>query len=183
MSRHRRPTEEEIGLWEQVTHTVAPLPKARRPGAKETPTAEASPPGAKPKAKPSAAASTIAGPRPAPAKKPAALAVMDKRARSRVSRGVTAIDRRIDLHGMTQAAAEVHLTRFLREAQEAGARVVLVITGKGSSDGQEERGVLRRMAPHWLSSPAMRDVVVGFEEAARGHGGTGALYVRIRRPR
>ena len=43
--------------------------------------------------------------------------------------------------------------------------------------------VLRRMAPHWLGSPGMRDIVVGFEEAARGHGGSGALYVRIRRAR
>jgi DNA-nicking Smr family endonuclease len=35
----------------------------------------------------------------------------------------------------------------------------------------------------WLSSPAMRDLVVGFGEAARHHGGEGALYVQIRRPR
>jgi DNA-nicking Smr family endonuclease len=106
---------------------------------------------------------------------------MDKRTRSRVGRGVVAVDRRIDLHGLTQAAAEARLKRFLHEAQDDGARVVLVITGKGTDGG--ERGVLRRMTPHWLASPTMRDVVVGFEEASRGHGGSGALYVRIRRRR
>jgi DNA-nicking Smr family endonuclease len=38
------------------------------------------------------------------------------------------------------------------------------------------------MAPLWLQAPALRDVVVGFGEASRKHGGEGALYVRIRRP-
>ncbi len=107
---------------------------------------------------------------------------MDRRTRSRLTRGVVAIDMRIDLHGLTQIAAEGRLKRFLHDAQGAGAKVVLVITGKGAADGGE-RGVLRRMTPHWLSSADMRAVVVGFEEASPAHGGTGALYVRIRRPK
>ena len=57
---------------------------------------------------------------------------------------------------------------------------VLVITGKGKVGGAEsERGVLRRQVPHWLSLPEFRSMVVGFEEAHIGHGGEGALYVRI----
>ncbi len=65
---------------------------------------------------------------------------------------------------------------------------MLVITGKGAPGGERgpdgaERGVLRRMVPHWLAAADMRAVVVGFEEASRGHGGAGALYVRIRRRR
>jgi DNA-nicking Smr family endonuclease len=43
--------------------------------------------------------------------------------------------------------------------------------------------VLRRLVPQWLSAPEMRTLVVGFETAARGHGGEGALYVRVRRVR
>jgi DNA-nicking Smr family endonuclease len=42
-------------------------------------------------------------------------------------------------------------------------------------------GVLRRLTPHWLRAPDMRAIVIGFEEAGRGHGGAGALYVRLRR--
>ena len=41
--------------------------------------------------------------------------------------------------------------------------------------------MLRRSVPHWLRAPELRTVVLGFEEAARHHGGAGALYVRLRR--
>ena len=47
----------------------------------------------------------------------------------------------------------------------------------------EERGVLRRLVPHWLRLPDLRPLVLGFEEAGAAHGGAGALYVRLRRPR
>src|SRR5690606_2452882 len=80
------------------------------------------------------------------------------------------------------------LLRFVQQAQRSGARVVLVVTGKGGGDDaiiatERERGVLRRLVPHWLAEPALRALVLGFEPAARGHGGAGALDVRIRRSR
>ena len=57
---------------------------------------------------------------------------------------------------------------------------MLVITGKGGGrDG--ERGVLKRQVPLWLALPEFRALVVGFGDAAIGHGGEGALYVRVRR--
>jgi DNA-nicking Smr family endonuclease len=58
-----------------------------------------------------------------------------------------------------------------------------VITGKGvrGSAAGGERGVLRRQVPQWLQLPELRAYVVGFEAAHVGHGGEGALYVRIRR--
>ncbi|MGH6765236.1 MAG: Smr/MutS family protein, partial [Bradyrhizobium sp.] len=56
--------------------------------------------------------------------------------------------------------------------------------GKGGAAAVHSgRGVLRRQVPQWLSLPEFRTLVVGFEEAHIGHGGEGALYVRIRRPR
>lgn len=183
--RPRRPTRDEIELWGRVTETVAPLaPPPPAPAATAAEEPGKTPP--KPRPKPPKAQGASLPPRPPEPKAPPALATLDKRSRSRISRGVTAIDGRIDLHGLTQAAAEARLKHFLREAQADGAKVVLVITGKGVAGGGGdggERGVLRRMTPHWLSSPALREVVVGFEEAARGHGGSGALYVRIRRLR
>lgn len=60
---------------------------------------------------------------------------------------------------------------------------VLIITGKGTSGENSERGVLRRQVPEWLSLPEFRGLVVGFEQAHIGHGGAGALYVRVRRAR
>ncbi len=59
---------------------------------------------------------------------------------------------------------------------------MLVITGKGARGGDDSggRGVLKRMVPLWLRLPEFRDLVLGFESAAIGHGGEGALYVSLR---
>jgi DNA-nicking Smr family endonuclease len=70
--------------------------------------------------------------------------------------------------------------RYLHAASSRGARLVLVITGKGGV-GQSERGVLKRQVPQWLALPEFREWVVGFEDAHISHGGEGALYVRVRR--
>jgi DNA-nicking Smr family endonuclease len=81
------------------------------------------------------------------------------------------------------------LGAFLRRSQAEGAKLVLVITGKGAAASahgpglSDERGVLRRMVPHWLRMADLRGVVMGFEEASLRHGGGGALYVRLRRHR
>jgi DNA-nicking Smr family endonuclease len=101
--------------------------------------------------------------------------------KQRVARGKDAIDGRLDLHGLTQSEAHAALLRFLRTASSRGARLVLVITGKGARAAEGERGVLKRQVPHWLSLPEFRAFVVGFEDAHIAHGGGGALYVRVRR--
>ena len=110
---------------------------------------------------------------------------MGRRLKQRVARGREAIDARLDLHGYTQTEAHAELFRFLQRAQASGARMVLVVTGKGTGRGsdQRERGVLKRQVPMWLSLPQFRSLVVGFEDAHLGHGGEGALYVRLRRTR
>jgi DNA-nicking Smr family endonuclease len=62
---------------------------------------------------------------------------------------------------------------------------VLVVTGKGRPDDGPrpgDRGVLRRMVPHWLALPEARHIVLGWDEAGTRQGGAGALYVRLRRP-
>ena len=132
--------------------------------------------------------STSAPPREArpenvPEKKTPPLAPLGRRLKQRVARGREPIDARLDLHGFTQTQAHAALLRFLRHAQADGVRMVLVVTGKGTSKGGEthERGVLKRQVPLWLSLPEFRSLVVGFEDAHIGHGGAGALYVRLRR--
>ena len=90
---------------------------------------------------------------------------------------------RLDLHGLTQAQAQAALLRFLRRAQADGAKIALIVTGKGRGADDHERGVLKRRVPHWLALPEFRMLVVGFQDAHVGHGGEGALYVRLRRAR
>ncbi len=69
----------------------------------------------------------------------------------------------------------------MHRSQDNGAKTVLVITGKGGAGSGNERGVLKRQVPMWLALPEFRGLVVGFSDAAIGHGGEGALYVRVRR--
>ena len=128
---------------------------------------------------------------PVPDPSPPVLTPLDRRFKQRVARGRQPIDARIDLHGMTQREAHAALLRFLHRAQADGARIVIVVTGKGSGraargsadDLPRERGVLRRQVPMWLALPEFRPLVVGFVDAHAGHGGEGALYVRLRRAR
>jgi DNA-nicking Smr family endonuclease len=109
---------------------------------------------------------------------------IEPRLRQRLRRGRTDIDSAVDLHGLRQDEAHRRLRGFLAEAQRDGAKVVLVITGKGrgAEDAHEAPyGVLRRAVPQWLREPDLRGLVIGFEEATLTHGGAGALYVRVRR--
>ena len=179
MSRRKPPpSAEDLALWDTVTRSVAPL-KRRKPS--KTKPADGPAPVKKPDAPAPAPPVAAPAPKPKPARPPA-LTPIDRRMLSRVNRGAVAIDGRIDLHGMTQAAAHSRLIDFLYGAQGSGARLVLVITGKGrNGSGENERGVLRRLVPIWLSSAELRPAVVGFDEAGRAHGGAGALLVRLRR--
>lgn len=180
MARRRQVSEEEQALWRAVTRTVSPLRGRRKDALTATEHAEP-----KPKQKPArplpppphpVAVAQKAAPRP----KEPVLAPIDRRAKQKLARGTQAIDARIDLHGRTQGEAHAALLRFLHRAQANGAKTVLVITGKGGGrDGG--RGVLKRQVPMWLALPEFRGLVVGFGDAAIGHGGEGALYVRVRR--
>src|SRR6478735_8996153 len=177
--RKRHLSEEERALWDSVARQVKPLRKKPRIG-KAAMAAAAEPPIARTSTSPRPIAS-VQAPKPGrPAVPP--LAPLGRRERSKLSRGKNEIDARLDLHGMTQTRAHRVLFGFLQQAHHDGHTFVLVITGKGKVGGNEaERGVLRRQVPQWLSSPELRSLVVGFEEAHIGHGGEGALYVRIRR--
>ncbi len=177
--KRRGLSEEEKRLWAAVKRSARPL-HAEIPG-DLVPEEPRQPPDAPPA---SAPAGRMPKPKPAPNRAPGAL---DHRTVSRLSRGLIPVDGRIDLHGLTQSLAHRRLLRFLEEAQASGARLVLVITGKGrpgeAGDGIYERGVLRRTVPEWLRSPAFQPLVSGLAEAGRRHGGGGAVYVRIRRRR
>jgi DNA-nicking Smr family endonuclease len=187
--RRRELSEEERALWRGVARSVRPLRRHARRDAEEPEQAIAAPPArTSHKAKGTKGTKPTKIVEPARAAKPPApppLAALARREKQQIARGRTAIDARIDLHGMTQSQAHAALVRFLRRAQGDGAKFVLVVTGKGSraADGASERGVLRRQVPLWLQLPELRDAVVGFEEAHVGHGGEGALYVRLRRTR
>ncbi|MHC1946068.1 Smr/MutS family protein [Bradyrhizobium sp. UFLA06-06] len=181
--RKRALSEEERALWESVAKQVKPLRK--RPVAAKAHAAASDPATHHAIAKP-IPVKPVAVVKAAPAQRPHVppLAPIGRRERAKLSRGRQEIDARLDLHGMTQRRAHRVLFTFLQRAHSDGLTFVLVITGKGKAGGLDsERGVLRRQVPEWLSLPEFRSLVVGFEEAHIGHGGEGALYVRVRRAR
>ncbi len=185
--RKRGLSEEERALWESVAKQTKPLRKKPRiakspPALSAVEAAVVAKAPASPRLPSPIKPPRLAKPDVPPAAPP--LAPIGRRERSQLSRGRKEIDARLDLHGMTQTRAHHALFGFLQHAHSNGCTFVLVITGKGKVGGpQSERGVLRRQVPQWLSLPEFRSLVVGFEEAHIGHGGGGALYVRIRRSR
>lgn len=96
---------------------------------------------------------------------------------SDLRRGKFAVDRHIDLHGMTQAEAHAALGKFIAACEKSGKRTLLVITGKGRSG----EGVLRRLLPLWLEEAPLKARVLAFSPARPEHGGSGAFYLRLRK--
>lgn len=180
--RKRALSREELELWEHVAKQAKPLRKKPRISKASVEAVEEPPVAAKPV--PVLKSHVVMRRIPVEPHAPPPLAPLGRRERSQLSRGRKDIDARLDLHGMTQTRAHRALANFLHHAQANGMTFVLVITGKGKTTGAEsERGVLRRQVPQWLGLPEFRSYVVSFEEAHIGHGGEGALYVRVRRAR
>jgi DNA-nicking Smr family endonuclease len=172
VSRPRRPTADELALWRRAMGDTTPLREGEAP-----PRPPPEPP-------------VLPGPRPerrtgetsrraSAALDPHRPVGLDRRSWLRLKRGQLAIERTLDLHGRTQAEAHGALGSFLGAAQAAGCRSVLVVTGKGMESG----GTLRHMVPRWLNEGANRERILAFCPAQARHGGSGALYVLLRRPR
>jgi DNA-nicking Smr family endonuclease len=101
---------------------------------------------------------------------------IDGRTQRRLFRGDVPVDRRLDLHGLTAARAESRLAQFIETAARDGCRCVLVITGKGA-------GILRGHVPDWLKRQPLSPHILALAEARPHDGGSGALYVLLRRKR
>jgi DNA-nicking Smr family endonuclease len=173
MTRRRRDTsDDERALFQTTFQDVRPLDPALTPGSKPAKSDTATPP-------PQQRASGIR-------------AGLDGRTAERLRRGQVEPQAKLDLHGMTEAAAYRALSHFLHSAQARGARLVLVVTGKGGRPLPEDaafdmelerraRGVLKTMVPRWLGEPDLAPLVADARTAHRRHGGAGALYVYLRK--
>jgi DNA-nicking Smr family endonuclease len=145
------------------------------------------------------------------ARERAATSAMDGKNAERLIRGRLEIEARLDLHGHRQDTAQRELTDFIRRNHSYGKRCVLVITGKGRSQKNrtaedlsvsggntarpsggsrapryaipERGGVLFDLVPEWLAGRELAPYVVAFSPSQPRHGGSGALYVYLRRDR
>ena len=190
MSRRRKLSAEEERLWKSVTDTTTPIEKPAVPPALLPKKNKPKPPETKQDYKPPAfrigektkpETTGFLSPSQQPVR-------MDQKAFGRMKRGKSKPDARIDLHGMTAAAAQARLTSFLMQAHADQKRLVLVITGKGKAiydDGPVPRraGILRQQVPMWLERPPLRQIVLQVVQAHQKHGGLGAFYVYLNRRR
>ncbi len=89
------------------------------------------------------------------------------------------IEARLDLHRMTVREAREEVASFVRESLELGLRTVLIMHGKGQRKPDQERSaVLKGYVNRWLQD---LDAVQAFHSAQPVHGGTGAVYVLLRK--
>jgi DNA-nicking Smr family endonuclease len=161
-------------LWARAMRDTMPLKKDQGHATAAPPPPQRPAPKSPPKPK------TVAPPPPRqPVLEPGSAPGLDKRTAERLRRGQIAVEARIDLHGHTQAEAHRALTAFIIGAAEAGRRCVLVITGKGEAGA----GVIRAAVPAWLNAPDLRPKILAFRPAQPRDGGTGALYVLLKRKR
>lgn len=193
----RKPPEDENDanlsdderLWRAVTHDVTPIARENVPKMKKA-------------AKNSAKSVKIRPKNPEFIMKEEKIAAktlesagkdVDSRNLERFRKGKMPIEGRIDLHGMNQDTAHRTLERFILSAYGAGKRCVLVITGKGDREraGAEHAtdwmaprpGILRERVPEWLRDVPLGPLVLQTAQAQAKDGGSGALYVLLRRKR
>ena len=179
-----RRDDEDTALWHRVTAGIQPLrrrdarmPEPDPPGSRAQPVIPAAPPKAP---APRPVSRPLPAPPPAPALAHGDMPGLDRRSADRLRRGRLPVEARLDLHGLFQAQAHAQLSAFLARSQAAGRRCVLVVTGKGLG---AEGGVLRREVPRWLNMAPNRARTLAFCHAQPRDGGSGALYVLLKRVR
>ncbi len=95
----------------------------------------------------------------------------------KLKRGQYPIEAELDLHRLTSQQAYESMVTFLGQCQQRGIRCVRIIHGKGLSS-KENRPVLKSKVNQWLQQ---RDDILAFRSARPVDGGTGAVYVLLRR--
>jgi DNA-nicking Smr family endonuclease len=175
MPRALNPDEAE--LWARVTATIRPLSRELLEAAvqPERPSVAASPP-AKPKAAPPLKPSS---PRPV-APRPGT--TLDGTWDRKLSSGSVQPDRVVDLHGFNLDQAWQAIDVALERAEQAGDRVILLITGHHRAGAPPvQRGRIRAAVHDWLAVSRHAGRIAAVRGAHPRHGGGGSLYIILRR--
>ncbi|HSH85138.1 MAG TPA: Smr/MutS family protein [Guyparkeria sp.] len=97
----------------------------------------------------------------------------------KLKRGGYSISASLDLHGMTVEQARSEVATFIRSERAEVRRCVRIVHGKGHGSA-DRQPVLKTLLNRWLPQ---RDDVVAFCSAPPHDGGTGAVYLLLRRLR
>lgn len=184
--RGRRLSAEEQAIWARVARSARPFPGRAPVAADDLPqTMEvAFPLPKKPVRRQVLEGRRIGSP---PLSKAPAQDTLDGSWDKRILKGDLRPDVSIDLHGETLASAHARLNRGLDAAIRRGDRVILLVTGKAAVDNPRlpptSRGVIRASITDWLAASSYADRIAAIRNAHPRHGGAGALYLVLRKPR
>lgn len=106
----------------------------------------------------------------------------DRKVMQKLKDGLFPVQDHIDLHGCTREEAEIKAREFLLRSHRSGFRCVLVVHGRGLNS-EDHIPVLKERLPLWLNRGAVKRIVLAFSTARPYDGGTGAIYILLRRPR
>ena len=92
------------------------------------------------------------------------------------------------MHGYTEDRAYTAVDDFIKKAYLAQKRCVLIITGKGLAHDDNDdvlafKGLLKEKVPQWLNTRELRPLILAFRHPDVKLGGSGALYILLRRKR
>ena len=97
----------------------------------------------------------------------------------KLKKGLFPIEKKLDLHGFKEEEAWQGLNDFLSDVYSQGKRHVLIVHGKGKGFGEKgDMGIIKANICTWLENNAL---VLAYHTAQGKHGGSGAVYVLIRR--
>jgi DNA-nicking Smr family endonuclease len=174
----RRLNNEERLLWSRVVESVRPLHASKAEPIESVSDPIKAPPKPKPKAKPTAPARPLQPARPQPG------TTLDGTWDRRLSRGLVSPEMSIDLHGHNLATAYALLDDSLDRAIFQGVRLLLLITGKPpKGEPPIARGRIRAAVGDWLAASRHAGDIAAVRSAHPRHGGSGALYIVLRRAR
>jgi DNA-nicking Smr family endonuclease len=105
---------------------------------------------------------------------------LDPRLLRKLRAGEIALQGHVDLHGLTREEAKAALERFVLSARHDGKRCVLVIHGRGLHS-KDQIPVLKASVQLWLTRGRIARWVLAFSTARPHDGGSGAVYVLLRR--
>jgi len=95
----------------------------------------------------------------------------------RLQKGAYEVEAILDLHGLNVEQARKELDHFIHECVQYDVRLALISHGKGKRN-KDQIPLLKSYLVRWL--PMFPDVMA-FNSAQKRHGGTGAVYVLLRK--
>ena len=197
MRRPRGLSREDAALWARLTKTVKPLDGSPNPPPLGEGAARSDDGGGSERDADVAPRSPSAPLRSAPPPRgedlkskpshPLDRQGLDGSWERKLAHGALSPDFTLDLHGHGLDAAHARLDAGLGQALAIGARVMLVITGRPrpaeAADRGSHRGAIRAKLLDWLAAGPYGARIAAVRGAHRRHGGAGAVYVVLRRPR